>query len=326
MKNKAIAVLLFAAAAGVSAQQEPVSPYTGTGATPLTNISNLPVARIGNDDLIGVTVYDAPELTRTIRVSSAGDILLPMVKRPIHAAGLYPEDLEKAIADALTADHVLVDPVVTVSIVEYRSRPITVVGAVRMPVTFQATGNITLLDAISRAQGLSDNAGTEILVSRQAPNAAGGSMMLTQRIPVRSLLDGENSSLNLSLQGGEVIRVPEAGRVFVVGDVKKPGAFYITDSAQSSVLKALALSEGLDSFSSHEAYIYRADDSSENRKEIPIELKKIMDRKSPDVALLSGDILYIPSSNGARATLKTLEASLGIGTALGSALIYYGTR
>ena len=59
-----------------------------------------------------------------------------------------------------------------------------------------------------------------------------------------------------------MIRVPEAGRIFVVGDVKKPGAFYITDGSESSVLKALALSEGLDSFSSHKAYIYRTDDSS----------------------------------------------------------------
>ena len=248
MRSMAIAVLVFAAAVTGSAQQDPLTPHAGQGATILTDISNLPVAKIGNDDLIGVTVYDAPELTRTIRVSSAGDIRLPMVKQPIHASGLFPQELEKTIADALTADNVLVDPVVTVSIVEYRSRPITVVGAVKMPVTFQATANVTLLDAISRAQGLSDTAGSEILVSREAPHAAGGSAPLLQRIPVRALLDGENSALNLSLQGGEVIRVPEAGRVFVVGNVKKPGAFYITDSAKSSVLKALALSEGLDAF------------------------------------------------------------------------------
>jgi protein involved in polysaccharide export with SLBB domain len=112
----------------------------------------------------------------------------------------------------------------------------------------------------------------------------------------------------------------------VVGDVKKSGAFYITDGSESSVLKALALSEGLESFSAHKAYIYRTEDSSGSRKEIPIELKKIMDRKSPDVALVAGDIFYIPSATGAKASLKTLETSLGIGTALGAAFIYYGTR
>jgi polysaccharide export outer membrane protein len=326
MKKIAITCLAIAAAAAASAQQEPAQFHEGAGATTLSDVANLPMARIGNDDLIGVTVYDAPELTRTVRVSPAGTISLPMVDQPLHAAGLYPADLEKVIAGALTQDHVLIDPIVTVSIVEYRSHPITVVGAVKMPVTFQATGNVTLLDAISRAQGLTENAGSEILVSRQAPDADGKPATLVQRVPVRGLFDGMNLSLNLSLQGGEVIRVPEAGRIFVVGDVKKSGAFYITDGSESSVLKALALSEGLDSFSSHEAYIYRTDDAGEGRKEIPIELKKIMDRKMPDVALEAGDILYVPSATGAKAGLKTLETSLGIGTALGAAFIYYGAR
>ena len=326
MRSMALAILTLAPAIAVSAQQELATPHAGVGATALSDIANLPVARIGNDDLLGVTVYDAPELTRTIRVSSEGDIWLPMVKQPIHAEGLYPEDLEKVIATALTDNHVLVDPVVTVSIVEYRSRPITVVGAVKMPVTFQATGNVTLLDAISKAQGLTDNAGSEILVSLQAPGADGKPATLVKRIPLRGLLDGANPSLNLSLQGGEVIRVPEAGRIFVVGDVKKSGAFYITDGSESSVLKALALSEGLESFSAHKAYIYRTEDSSGSRKEIPIELKKIMDRKSPDVALVAGDIFYIPSATGAKASLKTLETSLGVGTALAAVFIYYGTR
>jgi polysaccharide export outer membrane protein len=124
------------------------------------------------------------------------------------------------------------------------------------------------------------------------------------------------------LEGGEEVRVPEAGRVFVLGDVKKPGAFYITDGSESSVMKALALSEGLDSFSSHKAYIYRLEAGSSGRNEIPIELKKIMDRKSPDVPLLANDILYIPNATGARASLKVLETSIGVGAALGAAMIY----
>ncbi len=323
MKSMALVGLAFAAGVAASAQQASVPLHEGAGATTLSDVSNLPVAKIGHDDLIGVTVYDAPELTRTIRVNPEGDIRLPMVKQPIHAAGLYPEDLEKAIADALVSDHVLVDPVVTVSIVEYRSRPITVVGEVKTPLTFQATGNVTLLDAISRAQGLTENAGSEILVSQQTQDADGKPSTLVQRIPARGLLDGSNPSLDLALQGGEVIRVPEAGRVYVVGDVKKPGAFYITDGSESSVLKALALSEGLDSFSSHTAYIYRLEDNGKGRKEIPIELKKIMNRKLPDVALEADDILYIPNANGAKASLKVLEESVGVGTALSTALIIY---
>jgi polysaccharide export outer membrane protein len=322
MKRMVYAVIALAATVAVSAQQEPAPLRAGVGAATFSDTSNLPVVKIGDNDLIGVTVYDAPELTRTVRVNSEGDLSLPMVKQPIHAAGLYPEDLEKAIAAALTRDHVLVDPVVTVSIVEYQSRPITVAGAVRMPLTFQATGNVTLLDAISKAQGLAENAGSEVLVSDQAPGPDGKPNTLVHRIPVRELLDGTNPSLNLSLQGGEVIRVPEAGRVFVLGRVKKPGAFFITDGSESSVMKAISLSEGLDTFPSHNAYIYRLEGGTGGRNEIPIDLKKIMDRKSPDVPLMANDILYIPDANGARASLKVLETTVGVGAALGAAMIY----
>jgi polysaccharide export outer membrane protein len=322
MRTIAILFLATAAVISASAQQQEGSNRTGGGTNPFSDVANLPVEKIGNDDLIGITVYDEPELTRTVRVGSDGDIRLPMLRQPIHAAGLYPAALEKVITTALTDENVLVDPIVTVSVVEYRSRPITVVGAVKTPLTFQATGTVTLLDAVSRAGGLADNAGADILVSRPATNTIDKSTTLTQRIPVTSLLNAGNPALNLHLEGGEEIRVPEAGRVFVVGNVKKPGAFYITDGSESSVMKALALSEGLDTFTGHMAYIYRLESDSGTRNEIPIELKKILHRKSPDVALMSNDILYIPDAAGVRASMKVLETSLGIGAGLGSALIY----
>ena len=84
-----------------------------------------------------------------------------------------------------------------------------------------------------------------ILVSRPHLSEDGKSTALIQRIPVRGLFDAVDPSLNLKLYGGEIIRVPEAGQIFVLGDVKRPGAFFITDGPEYSVLKALALSEGL---------------------------------------------------------------------------------
>jgi len=183
---------------------------------------------------------------------------------------------------------------------------------------------VTLLDAISQAGGLTDNAGSEILVSRQPSGTSDKSVSLIQRIPVHGLISGEDPTLNLHLEGGEEIRVPEAGRVFVLGRVKKPGAFFITDGSESSVMKALALSEGLDTFPSHSAYIYRLESGSGGRNEIPIDLKKIMDRKSPDVSLMANDILYVPDASGARASLKVLETSIAVGTGLTAAFMIYG--
>ena len=322
MRCFTISILVIAVASSVSAQQQANPNRAGTGATSFNEGSNLPVEKIGNNDLVGITVYDAPELTRTVRVGSDGTIRLPMLRQPIPAAGLYPTELETAITTALANGNVLVDPIVTVSVVEYRSRPISVSGAVKKPVTFQATGSVTLLDALAQADGLTDNAGAEILVSKNSSAADGKSAMLIQRIPVKGLMGAEDPALNLHLDGGEDIRVPEAGKVFVLGRVKKAGAFLITDGSESSVMKALALSGGLDTFPSHSAYIYRVEGGSGSRNEIPVDLKKIMDRKSPDVALMANDILYVPDATGVRASLKVLEMAVGAGAAIGGAAIY----
>ena len=282
--------------------------------------TNLPAQRIGPDDLVGLSVYDSPEFTRTIRVGPDGWIRLPMLKQRINADGLMPNQLESAVADALVEEQLLVDPFVTVTVVEYHSRPISVVGAVKMPITFQAVGVVTLIDALTRAGGLSEDASGEILVSR-ADSA--GSAALAQRIPYRQLIDAADPSLNLRLTGGEEIRVPTVSKIFVIGNVKKPGAFSITDSGAMTVMKAVALCEGLSQFSGKVAYIQRTDDKTSAKSEIAVELKKIMDRKAPDVDLQPKDILYIPDNTGRRLTAGVLEKLAGFGTATASGLLIW---
>jgi polysaccharide export outer membrane protein len=317
-------ILLTTALAGSIYAQQPLRlpNQVVTNEVSMSASGDLPIERIGNDDLIGITVYDSPELTRTVRVDSTGEIRLPMMRQPINAKGLYPTDLEKSIASALIEEHVLVDPVVTVTVVEYRSRPISVAGAVRNPVTFQATGSMTLLDAISQAGGLTENAGPEILVSQKPADSDLTDAALIRRIPVRGLINAADPTLNLILQGGEVVRVPEAGKFYVLGNVHKPGAFSITDGSESTVLKALALSEGQDHFTANTAYIYRSEAATSGRHEIPIELKKILNRKAPDVPLLPNDILYVPEATGRKATLTALDRMTGIGATVGTTLLY----
>lgn len=287
--------------------------------------TSLPVQKIGVHDLISLNVYGEPELSRAARVSPEGLLRFPMLKRAVRADGLFPEQIEKAVVEALEAEQILVNPVVTVSIVEYASRPINVAGAVRKPLTFQATGPTTLLDAITRAEGLSPEAGPEVLVSRKQPGPDGQPISLVQRIPVKGLIDTADPALNLHLTGGEEIRVPEAGRIFVVGNVRKPGAYPVHDAGDTTVLKMLALSEGLAPFSAKQAYIFRRENGGGGAKnEIPIELKAIMDRKSPDVPLQSNDVLYIPDNRGKRISLSALERVLAFGSATGSGVLVYG--
>lgn len=283
---------------------------------------NLPIQRIGADDLIAVSVYDAPELTRTIRVNPEGLIRMPMLKQPIRAAGLLPAELETGVANALRESELIADPYVTVTVVEYHSHPVSVMGAVRRPITFQAAGEVTLLDALARAEGLTQDAGNEILLSRPSVHGQAG---LIQRIPVKTLIDAADPTVNVKLTGGEEIRVPEAGRIFILGNVKKPGSFSAHDDGDATVLKALAYAEGLLPYANRQAYIYRRE-AAGSKQEIPIQLKQIMDRKSPDVALAANDILYIPEAKGTRMTLVALEKVLLVGSGMATALVYVGVK
>jgi polysaccharide export outer membrane protein len=293
------------------------------GMAPVEVSANLPAQKIGPRDLIAVQVYDSPELTRTVRVGADGLIRLPMLKQRLKAEGLMPAELEGLIADALEQEGILVGPSVTVTVAEYSSRPISVAGAVKAPLTFQASAPVTLLEAITRAGGLTTDAGSDILITKLQPGLDGEQAALVQRVPVKALIDSADPDANLKLTGGEEIRVPEAGRIFVAGNVKKPGAFPVQDGGESSVLKVLALAEGLAPFASKEAFIYRREGSG-SKNEIPIQLSKILDRKAPDVLLLASDVLYIPDNRGKRLGIAALEKILLFGSTAGATALIYG--
>ena len=284
--------------------------------------ANLPSQPVGPNDLIAVSIYDAPELSRTIRIGADGSFSLPMLKQRLDAAGRYPAELEAAISAAFRKEEILVNPVVTVTIAEYHSHPISVSGSVKMPLVFQAEGPTTLLEALARAQGLTTDAGREILVSQPQSGSDRASRMLTRRISVRALFDNADPEMNLTLTGGEEIRVPEIGKIYVMGNVRKSGAYPVQDGSDTTVMQMLALAEGLAPFSLNQAFIYRRE-AGGAKNEIIVPLDKIMKRQAPDVALLANDILYIPDNRRKRIGVAALEKILLFGgTAGATALIY----
>jgi len=307
---KLFTVLLLSLALTAFAQVQPATTQ------------NLPAQKIRPNDLVGVSVYGEPDLTRTVRVGADGTIRLPMLKEKVKADGLMPEELEQAIVAALKAQEILVDPFVTVTVAEYHSLPISVAGAVKTPITFQPIEKqTTLLEALTRAGGLSSEAGSEILVT--APRSSADSAPpLVRRIQVKSLIDAADPAANLALFGGEEIRVPELGKIYVVGNVKMPGAFAVQGPSGASILKALALAQGLSPYATNEAYIYRLEGGTTSKNEIPVDLRKIMDRKAPDVPLMANDVLYIPDNHHRRATMDTVKIVVGLGGVAVGALIY----
>lgn len=313
----AAAILMVAAAWG----QMPRS----NAPVPENTSANLPAQKIGTNDLLLVSVYNAPELSRSVRVGPDGYIRMPMMKQRLKVDGLMPVEVEAVIAAALEHEQILVDPYVTVNIAEYHSRSISVMGAVKKPTTFQADGPVSLLDALARADGLGPEAGPEILVSRSQPDADGKTTSLVQRIAVKSLIDAADPEANVKLEGGEEIRIPEAGKIFVVGNVKSPGAFPVHDETESTLLQALARAGGLAPYAGKQAFIIRRE-ANGTKNEIALELNKILSRKAPDAPLLAGDILYVPDAKGRRLALSTIEKALMYGGGASTALIYAGVR
>lgn len=304
-------VLLYLGAASTSAA--PPNPAPGNA---------LPPQPVGIHDLLAVTVFQAEELSIRTRVDGEGALRLPMLSMAIPAAGKLPSELEGMIRSAYVEAGILVNPVVSVAVIEFASKPVSVIGAVKTPVTFNADQPITLLEALTRAGGLTEEAGSYLLLSRR-PAGDEKSGILTQRIPIIDILESASSIEAIRLRGGEEIRVPEAGKIYVVGNLKKPGTYRIPNDQETTVLKALALSEGLLPNATREAFIYReAEDGS--KKELSVDLKRLLARKAPDVVLLRNDILYVPESGAKKATYSAIEKAIAFGSATLSGVLVWG--
>jgi polysaccharide export outer membrane protein len=315
MRCIATLLLAFFCADLVLAQQPADSNVPEAAATTVTNIHTVSVGAIGAGDVVSIVVYDSPDLSHNFRVDEDGAIRLPLVRNRIHAAGLTPDELETAITKELADEQLMVDPIVTVSVAEYHSRPIAIIGAVRNPTTVQAIGTTTLFDAIARAGGLADNAGPYVLLSHPSSSATvtgGTPANLTARIPTSTIQDPESPESNIELGAGDTIRVPAAGQIYVAGNVKRPGPFSVSNNAEITVIRALAIAGGLDAYAKGTAYIYRFDESSGRNNEIPVNVSKILSRESPDVPLYANDTLYVPNKRVARNTMRTLEIAAGL--------------
>jgi polysaccharide export outer membrane protein len=299
--------------------------------------------RIGPQDLLEINIFEAPELNRTVRVSQNGEISLPLLGG-IGVTRLTARELENTLAMRLR--EFLKDPHVSVMVTAIESHPISVIGEVNKPGVFQVRGSKTLLEMLSMAQGLAPEAGDEVLVMRSAGynrpgegekpedaearslnadtmsiNADNARPSDTVAINLRHLLNSRDPKFNVPVYAGDIVKVTRAGIVYVVGAVKKPGGFTVKGNEQMSLLKAIALAEGLSSTSSKgRTRIIRTDESSGKRSEIPIDIGKILDGKAPDMNLQAADIVFVPNSAGKSALYRGTDAVLA--TASGLAIFH----
>jgi polysaccharide export outer membrane protein len=284
---------------------------------------------IGPGDLLEITVYDAPDLSRQVRVSSSGVILLPLLPEPVRADGLTPEELAGAIAREFEQREILRRPQVSVLVKEYKSRPVAVLGAVRRPQMLPVLGPMTLLEALSAAEGLTEDAGPLVYVTRGAqlrelpanPAEVSEPARDTPRVVVvslRDLLDAKDPAANVPIFAGDAVTVPRGGIIYVVGAVKKPGGFVLRDRREEvTVLQALALAEYVTPFAKPgDALIVRRAPGAATEETIPVDVAKILSRKAPDQRLQDNDVLFIPDSQFKRGMRRVGEAILQITTGL----------
>ncbi|MEO8727045.1 MAG: polysaccharide biosynthesis/export family protein [Acidobacteriaceae bacterium] len=280
-------------------------PHTQTEA----NGVSAPDLTLGPGDLIETKIYEIPELNETLRISSAGEINLPLVG-VVLVGGASVEQAQKKIEQRLIGGGFVKQPHVTILVREFTTHGISVLGEVQRPGYFPILNAYRLMEAVSAAGGLTARAGKTIIVTHR-DNSAPATLEW-------SFDSARLQHANIELHAGDTVYVGRAGVVYVTGDVFKPGGFVLDNSDSLTVLQALALAQGAKPDASlNKARLVRK--TLSGPQEITISLKDIGAIKKPDVPMLADDILFIPNSVGKSAGRKTLESIVQITTGI---LIY----
>jgi polysaccharide export outer membrane protein len=305
---------------------------------------------IGAGDLLHIDVFDVQELSRDVRVSDTGDVSLPLIPGRVHVAGLNTFEFEAKLEDLLVENGLVTHPQVSVLIKEQVSQPVSIVGAVSHPMVMQLVRPTTILEALALAGGLTDDAGSNILITHGslnpdleppggpakspvqpqdvAPKGGGQDPVApagpTETIRLKDLLVSGDPTFNIFVHGGDVVSVPRSGIVYVLGAVSQPGGYVLENRGDHiTVVKAMALAHGLSNTAkANSAVIIRQDPKTGVKQEIPAQVKKMLQRKVDDIPLDASDVLYVPDSTAKKILVRSGEAAATVVTAAAIYRVY----
>jgi len=242
---------------------------------------------IGPGDLLDIKILEANELNTEARVNTKNIITFPLLGE-VEVGGLTSQEVEKKLKVLLTEKY-MQDPHVVVSIKEYRSQRVAVLGSVKKPGSYEILGRGNLLDALAMAEGLSEIASSVVYVSRIDIKGNENSVAIN----LKELLKQGKSGLNIPIHMGDVIYVPEVGVFYVDGAVNKPGSFPLKGDV--TVSKAVAIAGGLSKTSSaSDVKLVRL--SNGKREVIPINLDLVKQGEQTDLALVDQDVVIVGKS------------------------------
>jgi polysaccharide export outer membrane protein len=259
---------------------------------------------IGPDDGVTIVALGAEDISKTWRVSSTGELTLPMVGK-IHAAGKTTEQLERELTSRLR--HFIREPEVTVYISEFRSETVTVEGAVTKPGRIQTEGQKTLLDVLMMVGG-AKSPGPTVKVTRSSRY---GNIPLPEvrrdlegtsssvELPVKDVLNASTAAANLIMQPGDVVAVSMQQRlIYILGEVNRAGAVELVTQDSVSIVQVLASAGGMTKIAAPaRTTILRKDSEGRYSPVGSVDLKKILAGRHEDKLLLAGDIVVVPTSN-----------------------------
>ena len=270
----------------------------------------VPPLRIGSGDLIEVSMFENPDLSGRYRVDEMGDITVPLIGR-VQLAGMTAAEAATKIEQLYVEGQILLpaNSHATVFIAEYATQGVTVNGEVKTPGVYPALGVHKLNDLIAAAGGITGFAASHVVITHK-DDPENPTTVEYNPAALKPIIP------DVQIFPGDSILIPRAGVVYVAGNVAKPGAYLLDGRRALTVEEAMALSGGGGKASAMKRVqlVRTLDDGRKEAITIPVNL--IYKGRAPDVALIDGDILYVPTSNGRLATEQAISAALGIGTSV----------
>ena len=274
--------------------------------------------RLARGDEVEVRIVDEPDYERArLRLDERGRIRVPWVGA-VRADGMTTSELEIALERRFgTYFH---EPRVQARVSEYAGRPVSVIGAVKNPGIHQLRGPRRLVEMLALAGGLTPDAGHVVKITR--PLGQGRIPLPTARddpsgrfsvasASIEDVLKAERPAENILIEAHDVLSIPRAELVYVIGAVARSGGFVLRANENISVLQALALAGGISgTAAARRAKILRSPSAGAQRAEETVDLRKIMASRADDVALNPDDILFVPISGGKAAAKRAAQAAI----------------
>jgi polysaccharide export outer membrane protein len=265
---------------------------------------------IGRGDQLHIQVFDTPEMEQHPRVTDAGTIPLMFVGE-VKLAGMTPGDAARQIEEVLRAKHLMLHPQVTVTVEQYATQNVYVMGQVTNPGAYPISTPLSVVSVLALAGGLADPADRHMTIERRSDASQKIGYFLSNK-------SEEALSSDVLVYPGDTLLVPKAGMVYVLGDVARPGGYPMTtNDSQLTVLQALAMAGSANKTSIlGKARLVRK--TSSGAQDVPLQLAEMQQGKRPDIRMQPDDVLFLPFS-----WMKNVVVNAqGIAASATSAVIY----